>query len=53
VDFYDPKAKFYEKHRGTFNERQEKVIAQISREGIDGFQGGLSAENYISVIGTS
>ena len=32
---------------------REKVIAQISREGIDGFQGGLSAENYISVTGTS
>jgi Fic family protein len=53
VDFYVAKAKFYEKHRGTFNERQEKVIVRIFREGIDGFQGGLSAENYISITGTS
>jgi Fic family protein len=53
VDFYVGKAKFYEKHRGVFNERQEKVIARIFREGIDGFQGGLSAENYISITGTS
>ena len=53
VDFYVAKAKFYEKHRGTFNERQEKVIARIFREGIDGFEGGLSAENYISITATS
>jgi Fic family protein len=53
VDFYVAKAKFYEKHRGALNERQEKVIARIFREGIDGFQGGLSAENYVSITGTS
>ena len=53
VDFYVAKAKFYDQHRGTFNERQEKVIARIFREGIDGFRGGLSAENYISITGTS
>ena len=53
VDFYVAKAKFYEKHRGAFNERQEKVIARMFREGIDGFAGGLSAENYISITGTS
>jgi Fic family protein len=47
------KAKFYEKHRGTLNERQEKVIARIFGEGIDGFKGGSSAENYISITGTS
>ncbi|HMH97231.1 MAG TPA: Fic family protein, partial [Bradyrhizobium sp.] len=53
VDFYVAKAKFYGKHRGTLNARQEKVIARIFREGIDGFKGGLSAENYISITGTS
>jgi Fic family protein len=53
VDFCIAKAKFYEKHRDTLNERQEKVIARIFREGIDGFKGGLSAENYISITGTS
>jgi Fic family protein len=35
------------------NERQDKVIARIFREGIDGFKGGLSAENYISITRTS
>ncbi len=53
VDFYVAKAKFYEKLRGQLNERQEKVIARIFREGIDGFKGGLSAENYISLTKTS
>ena len=53
VDFYVAKAKFYEKHRGTLNARQEKVVARLFREGIDGFRGGLSAKNYISITGTS
>ncbi len=53
VDFYVAKAKFYEKFRGTFNERQDKVIARMFQEGIDGFKGGLSAENYITISKTS
>jgi Fic family protein len=53
VDFYVAKARFYEKHRGALNERQEKVVGRVFREGIDGFKGGLSAENYISITGTS
>ena len=53
VDFYVAKAKLYEKLRGLLNERQEKVLARMFREGIDGFKGGLSAENYISITQTS
>ena len=53
VEFYVAKAKFYERHRGGLNERQQKLIARMFREGIDGFKGGLSAENYISITGTS
>jgi Fic family protein len=53
VDFYVAKAKFYEKFRGAFNDRQDKVIARMFREGIDGFKGGLSAENYITISKTS
>ena len=53
VEFYVAKAKFYEKFRGMFNERQDKVIARMFKEGIDGFKGGLSAENYISLTHTS
>ena len=53
VDFYVAKAKFYDQVRGKLNARQDKVIARMFREGIDGFQGGLSAENYIAIAKTS
>jgi Fic family protein len=53
VDFYVAKAKLYEKFRDQLNERQAKVIARMFKEGIDGFKGGLSAENYISISKTS
>lgn len=53
VDFFVAKAKFYETFRGQLNERQDKVIARMFKEGIDGFKGGLSAENYITISGTS
>lgn len=53
VDFYVAKAKFYEKFRDKLNERQAKVVARMFREGIDGFKGGLSAENYIKITQTS
>ena len=53
VDFYVAKAKFYQRFRDKLNERQAKVVSRVFREGIDGFKGGLSAENYISITGTS
>ena len=53
VDFYVAKARFYDRFRGRFNERQEKVIARMFREGIDGFKGGLSAENFVGIANTS
>jgi Fic family protein len=53
VDFYVAKAKFYERLRGQLNERQGKVVTRMFREGVDGFKGGLSAENYISITKTS
>jgi Fic family protein len=49
VDFYVAKAKFYQRFRGAFNTRQDKVIARMFQQGIDGFKGGLSAENYITI----
>ncbi len=53
IDFYIAKAKLYERLRDRLNERQAKVIARLFKEGIDGFKGGLSAENYITITGTS
>jgi Fic family protein len=53
VDFYVAKAKLYERVRGRLNQRQEKAIARMFREGIDGFRGGLSADKYINITGAS
>lgn len=53
VAFFIGKARFYDRFRGQFNERQEKAIARMFREGLTGFVGGLSAENYISITHTS
>lgn len=53
ADFYMAKARFYGRLRGQMNERQERVVARMFREGLDGFKGGLSAENYITIAKTS
>ncbi len=53
VDFLIEKSRLYEKLRGRMNERQEKVIARMYREGPEGFKGGLSAEKYLSIGKTS
>jgi Fic family protein len=53
VEFHIAKARFHDRFSGQFNGRQELAIARLFREGVDGFKGGLSAENYISITRTS
>lgn len=53
IDFLIEKGKFYQGYADQLNERQAKVVARVFREGISGFQGGLSAENYLSITGTT
>jgi len=53
IDFLIEKTKLFDRTRGKLNVRQQKVIERLFREGLDGFKGGLSAENYISITGTS
>ena len=53
LNFLIEKAKFYDKVKDLLNSRQEKAIARIFREGLEGFKGGLSADKYISITGTS
>lgn len=53
VEFLIAKARFYDRLRGQLNERQEKVLARMFREGPRGFTGGLSAEKYLRLTGTS
>ncbi len=53
IDFLIQKTKLYDKVRSQLNERQERALARIFREGVEGFKGGLSAENYISITGAA
>ncbi len=53
IQFLIDKAKLYDRLNGQLNERQDKVITRMFREGPDGFRGGLSAENYVSITRTS
>ena len=48
-----PRPGEYDQFRYRLNDRQAKVIERMFREGPDGFKGGLSAENYIAITGTS
>lgn len=53
IEFLIEKTKLFDKLRDRINERQNKVLARMFREGPEGFEGGLSAENYISITKTS
>jgi Fic family protein len=53
LEFLINKAKLYDRLRGQLNTRQEKVLSRMFREGPEGFKGGLSAENYLGITGTT
>ena len=51
--FLIEKSKMLTALSGKLNPRQEKVLLRMFAEGSSGFQGGLSAENYIAITKTS
>lgn len=53
IAFSIEKTKLFDRLRGSLNERQEKALARMFREGPEGFEGGLSAGNYIRLTRTS
>ncbi|MBC2595938.1 Fic family protein [Ruficoccus amylovorans] len=53
VDFIIEKGRLYQRLAGQLNPRQEKALDRVFRAGLDGFKGGFSAENYISITKTS
>ena len=53
LDFLIKKTRMLDRLRMHLNERQEKAVLRIAREGPNGFKGGLSAENYLAITGTS
>ena len=46
VEFIISKTRFLDGLRSQINERQEKALLRMLREGTGGFKGGLSAANY-------
>ncbi|MBM3787704.1 MAG: Fic family protein [Acidobacteria bacterium] len=53
VQFLLDKTKLLDGLRGTLNPRQEKGLLRMLREGPEGFKGGLSAGNYMTITGAS
>ena len=53
IRFLIDKTRLLDRLRGGINERQEKALLRIFREGPDGFAGGLSAGNYRTITGAS
>lgn len=53
IDFTLKKTKLFDKYQSTLNERQIKVISRMLDEGIEGFEGGMTAKKYIGITKTS
>ena len=53
VEFLLDKTRLLDRLRGQLNARQEKAILRMLREGPEGFRGGLSAGNYVTITGAS
>lgn len=49
VEFLLDKTRLLGGMRGKLNERQERVLLRMLREGPEGFKGGLSASNYMKI----
>ncbi|MEM6765442.1 MAG: Fic family protein [Bacteroidota bacterium] len=53
IDFLIEQNKFFYRFDDILNDRQRKVVKRIFKEGINGFEGGLSAGNYQRITSSS
>ncbi len=53
IKFLVDKTKLYDRLRNHINDRQKKVLARIFKAGLEGFEGGLSAKNYMTITKAS
>lgn len=53
VEFLIDKTRLLERLRGQLNDRQEKALLRMFKEGPEGFKGGLSAGKYTRITGAS
>lgn len=52
IEFVIHKTRLLDAVKGSINDRQEKVLLRMLREGPEGFQGGMSATKYSTIAGT-
>jgi Fic family protein len=53
VEFLIDKTRLLDRLRDHLNHRQEKVLLRMLQEGPEGFKGGLSAGNYVTIARAS
>lgn len=53
VEYTLAKSRFFDDFRGKLNLRQEKALLRMFAAGREGFTGGLSAANYMSITGAT
>lgn len=53
VQFTLKKARFFDRYREEFNERQTKAVLKIMEQGADGFEGGMTAKKYMGITQAS
>jgi len=53
VEFLIDKTKLLDRLKGQLNERQERALLRMFREGPEGFRGGLTAGKYSTITGAS
>lgn len=53
IQFTLLKAKFFDRNHERLNERQLKAINRMLENGIDGFEGGMTAKKYMAITKTS
>ncbi len=53
LNFTISKGKMLSRLQGKLNARQEKVLLKMFKAGPEGFEGGMSAEKYIKITGTT
>ncbi|MBT6120838.1 Fic family protein [bacterium] len=53
IKFVLTKARFWDKFNPLLNERQNKVLNRMIRDGLNGFIGGISAQKYSKISGCS
>ena len=53
VEFLIAKTKLLDRLRDKINNRQQKALLRMMKEGTEGFKGGLSAGNYATITGTT